>query len=237
MPALPDIAPGATADQARAHLEHAGWRLIGTGDWAWVYADPSDTLAARVVPFDPAYRMFAQDCLDGPANRWLPRVDAIVPLARDGFVTVMERLWPADTARADAFCAALGIGNDTGYEPAAGVFDEASDPDLALLADRIRALLARGAKTYSVWGGSDIRAGNVMADASGALKLVDPIFIAGKKIAEAIAAGDVEKLRGFTRGQLEDFLTIAIFSPGGEGQGGRVALLEQVDRLFGGRDP
>jgi len=232
MPSLPDIPSGASADAARSALERAGWLLIGVGDWARVYVDPGDALAARVVPFDPAYRMFAQDCLDGPINRWLPRIDAIMPLARDGYVTVMERLWPADTARADAFCAALGIGNDSGYAPADGMFEDAGDPDLPLLAARIRALIASGAERYAVWGGSDIRAGNVMADRNGALKLVDPIFIAGKKIAEAIEKGDRGRLSGFTRSQIEDFLTIAVFAPGGAGHAGRRALLDRIDGLF-----
>jgi hypothetical protein len=184
------------------------------------------------VPFDPAYRMFAQDCLDGPANRWLPRVDAIVPLQRDGYITVLERLWPADKTRAAGFCAAIGIGSDGSHEPVAEAFEDFGDPDLPLLADRIRALLAKGAERYVVWGGSDIRAGNVMADARGALKLVDPIFIAGKKIAEAIESGDRKQLQGFTRSQLEVFLTIAVFAPGGPGHDGQAALLAGVERLF-----
>ncbi len=232
MAALPWIPDGLTAMDACALLDRAGWRRIGVGDWAWVYADPDDALAARVVPFDPAYRMFAQDCLDGPANRFLPRVEAVVPLARDGHITVMERLWPADETRANAFCAALGIGNDGGDEPATGVFEEAGDPDLALLAMRIRALLAQGAARYAVWGGSDIRAGNVMADSSGALKLVDPVFIAGRKVFAAIEAGDRAMLRGFTRGQVEDFLSIAVFAPGGPGHDSRDSLLERVAAIF-----
>src|SRR5580692_8675072 len=117
MPATLPITPDMTAEQARAALETAGWRLAGAGDWSWVLADPEGERAARITPFDPGYRMFAEACLAGPANRWLPEMAEIIPLVRDGYVVVMERLWPPPEADASAFCAALGIPNDTGYVP------------------------------------------------------------------------------------------------------------------------
>ena len=213
---MPHIPPDATADQARALLAAAGWREVGTGNWSWAFADPEDRLAARVTPFDPAYRLHAQACLDGPANRWLPRVDAILPLLRDGYVTVMERLYPAPEADAHAFCTALGIVNESGYElPHVDGFDQA-DADLELLRERIRALMATGAQRFKLWGGSDIRPGNLMADAGGRLKVVDPIFIRGPLILEGIAEGRRDMLTDFSREQLEDFLTIPVFEPGPE---------------------
>src|SRR5580765_4127060 len=100
---LSAISRDANADEARAMLAGAGWREIGVGHCAWVFAAPHDAWVARVTPVDPAYRMFADDCLSGPANRFLPRVVEIVPLRRDGYIVVMERLWPADEKMADAF--------------------------------------------------------------------------------------------------------------------------------------
>lgn len=216
MTQTPHIHEGASAAQALALLSAAGWREVGTGDWSWVLADPHDRLAARVTPFDPAYLLHAQAILSGPPNRWLPRVDAILPLAGDGHVVVMERLWPAAEAEAEAFCAALGIRNDSGYQLREDLDFEAADEDLALLRERILRLSAEGARRYRLWGGSDVRPGNVMADGAGRLKLVDPVFLRGLSVLEAIQTGQGELLADFTRQQLEAFLTIPPFKPGPE---------------------
>lgn len=205
-----------SASEARRALEDDGWREIGVGDWSWVYADPSDAYAARVTPFDPAYRMHAEACLAGPPNRYLPRVDGILPLKREGYVVIMERLWPADEAEAAALCKAIGIANDTGYAAPPETVATSEDDDLAALRPRLCALLAEGARRFKLWGGSDIRPGNAMADAQGQLKLIDPVFIKGKAIVEAIAGSDRDALSDFSREQLEDFLTIPPFKPGPE---------------------
>lgn len=209
------VAPQMTAQAALAALALAGWQRIGTGDWSWVLEDPSGGLAARVTPFDPAYRLHAEACLAGPPNRWLPRVEAIAPLQGDGYVVVMERLWPAEEAAAADLCARLAIGNDCGYQTPAPVSADA-DPDLDDLRDRILGLMDEGARRYQLWGGSDIRPGNIMADAQGRLKLVDPLFLAGKKVVAAIVEGRADLLADFTQRQLEAFLTIPPFAPGPE---------------------
>jgi hypothetical protein len=217
MLALPTISADVTAEQALKLLEQAGWRRIGIGDWSWVLADTSDTWAARVTPFDPAYRMHAVACLTGPPNRWLPHIATFMPLRQDGHVVVMERLYPADEEAASAFCAALAIGNESGYvQRSIRQFDVAIDTDLAALRARLLVLLADGARRFRLWGGSDIRPGNIMIDARGQLKLVDPMFLRGKAIIDAIRDGRRDLLTDFSRGQLEDFLTIPAFQPGRE---------------------
>jgi hypothetical protein len=217
MLALPAIPPDVTAEQTLKLLDQAGWRRIGIGDWSWVLADTSDAWAARVTPFDPAYRMHAEACLTGPTNRWLPDIATIIPLRRDGYVVVMERLYPADEEAASALCAALAIGNDSGYVLPPGMpLDAVTDADLAALRARLLALLADGARRFQLWGGSDIRPGNVMADARGRLKLIDPIFLRGKAIVDALRDGRRDLLTDFSRCQLEDFLTIPFFQPGVE---------------------
>lgn len=233
--ALPAISRDATATEANAVLAGAGWREVGVGHWAWVLASPDSAWVARVTPVDPAYRMFAEDCMHGPENRWLPRVAEILPLRRDGYIVVMERLWPAEAAAADAFCAALGIRNESGFDPPSefDAFDGASDPDLAALRMRVLALLAKGAARYRLWGGADIKGGSVMADAHGGLKLLDPLFLAGKKISEALLAGRREDLTDFSRAWLEDFLTIPVFEPGGDAGDGHAELVAALDRLYG----
>lgn len=226
MSSTPTIPADASADQARGLLEDAGWRQIGLGDWSWVLADPTDTLAARVTPFDPAYRLHAQACLEGPPNRWLPRIDAILPLRRDGYVVIVERLWPANEAYAAAFCNALGIVNDSGYAPPPDLPFTETDDDLTALRERLTALIREGAGRFRLWGGSDIRPGNVMADGQGQLKLVDPVFVRGLGIVEAVRDGRLDLLADFSREQLEDFMTIPPFTPGEETQALRRRLAE-----------
>jgi len=208
----PAIPANASAAEALALLQAAGWRQIGVGDWSWVLTDAAGGWAARVTPFDPAYRMHAETCLAGPPNRWLPHMQAVLPLRGDGYVVMMERLFAADEAAAAAFCADLGIRNDSGYEVA--VSDGQADADLAALRERLLGLLAEGARRYRLWGGSDIRPGNVMADPHGQLKLVDPVFVRGKAIIAAIQDGRRDLLADFTRDQLEAFTTIPAFVPG-----------------------
>jgi hypothetical protein len=227
-------APDDTAAHAGARLEAAGWVRVGAGDWSWVFADPSDALAARVTPFDPGYRTFAAACLSGLSNRWLPHIVEIRPLRRDGYIVLMQRLWPAEAAAASAFCAALGIANETGKPPpVAGPAVSADDADLALARVRIRDLLAAGAARYRQWAVCDIHEGNVMVDAAGQLKLIDPLGVGGWKIVEALRRGQVDLLSDFSREQLEDFLTIPYFGPGREGEPDRDELLGLVARLCG----
>jgi len=216
MTGLTAISPDTTAHRALLLLEQAGWRRIATGDWSWVLIDTSGACAARVTPFDPAYRMYAEACLNGPAVRWLPHVTGIIPLRREGYIVVMERLWPANSSVASAFCAALGIPCDSGYVVGSGQpFDWADDADLTNVRALVLRLIAEGAHRFKFWGGSDIRPANVLVDARGQLKLVDPIFLRGQAIVEALRGGRRDLLTDFCRGQLEDFLTIPFFAADG----------------------
>lgn len=225
---LPHLPVDATASEARLAFERDGWRLIGTGDWSWVFADPSDAWAARITPFDPAYRMFADFCRAGPPNAFLPHIENVLPLARDGYVVVMARLFPADEDAAERFCRALGIANDSGYSPPQGAPMDDASGDIAALRGRLCVLLAQGAQRFTLWGGSDIRPGNILADGAGQLKLIDPVFVRGKAIVAAIASGERDALRDFSRSQLEDFLTIPVFPPNAETD----ALRKRVAEMF-----
>lgn len=223
-----EFGPHLSAEDARAFLSNQGWCEIGIGNWSWTYAAPGSDIAARVTPIDPAYRLHAQACLDGPENRWLPRVFDILPLCRDGYVTVMERLYPAPEEEGAAMCTALGIPNASGYDIPAleSPSINRDDPDLLKLRQRILGLIALGAESFHFWGGSDIRPGNIMVAKDGQLKLVDPIFIRGWDVVDAIRQGDLAALRDFTRVQLEDILTIPVFPPGDEADALRRRLAE-----------
>jgi hypothetical protein len=72
-----------------------------------------------------------------------------------------------------------------------------------------------------------------MRNASGQLKLLDPVFLAGRKICEALLAGQRDALADFSRAWLEDFLTIPVFEPDGDAGGGREELLAALKQLYG----
>ena len=231
---LPALTADTSAAEACARLVDAGWRQVGAGDWSWAFADPGDHWAVRVTPFDPGYRMFARDCIDGPANRWLPTVVDVLPLLRDGYVVLMERLWPAEQQAASAFCAALGIANESGATaPTAGPAAGADEPELVALRPRIQRLLAEGRGRYGQFAVCDIREGNVMADREGRLKLIDPLGVGGWKIVDALRNDRADLLKDFTLSQVEDFLTIPYFGPGREGEGDRRELLAKAAWLYG----
>jgi hypothetical protein len=106
-------------------------------------------------------------------------------------------------------------------------FPEA-DEDLAARRARVARLIAQGGRRFKLWGGSDIRPGNVMADGGGRLKLVDPVFIRGLGIIEAIGEGRRDLLADFSLEQLEDFMTIPPFQPGEETD----ALRRRLQELY-----
>ncbi|HEY2707682.1 MAG TPA: hypothetical protein VGI95_06470 [Caulobacteraceae bacterium] len=204
-----------TAAEAIAALEALGWIRLATGDWSWVLASPDGAQAARVSPWDAAYRMHAEFCRDAPSP-YLQRIDAILPLGDLGHVVVMERLYPAPEDRAAALCAALALSGDSDSPPPEGVDDSAfkADPEIRRLREGVLALAERGAR-LPFWGGFDVRPGNVMADATVQLKLIDPIFVAGRKIVDAIVARDRDALARLPAGALAAFFTIPVFEDGG----------------------
>jgi hypothetical protein len=225
LPGLPD---GSTADQARAIFSAAGWRTVGSGDWAWVLASPEGNLVARVTPFDPAFRLFADASLRGPSNPYLVRVDELLPLRRRGYVVVMERLHPADEDRALRLAAALTVDPEGASSSSAGADpDLAADPDVIDLRRRIGELVAEGKRHFSLWGGVDIRPEDILQTADGQLRITDPVFIRGLDIFEAVRDGRADRLSDFSRADLQDFLSIPVFTPGPETE----ALRQKVDAL------
>ena len=196
-------------------LQGLGWAQLATGDWSWVLASPDGKLAARITPWDAAYQLHAERCM-GARNRYLPRIDAIAPVGALGRLVLMERLFPAAEAEAAALCAALVEVGDSGWRAPENldISAHAADPEIAALRRHLAALNQEGARTLPFWGGLDIRPGNVMADAAGQLKLVDPVFVAGPKIIAAIEARDAAALRRLPPGALAAFFTIPPFAAG-----------------------
>ncbi len=226
---LPSLPHGSTADQARAIFTGAGWRTVGSGDWAWVLASPDDNLVARVTPFDPAFRLFADASLKGPSNPYLVRIDELHPLRHQGYVVVMERLHTTDEYRARRLAAALTIDPEVAAAPSASAApDLAADPDVVDLRRRIGELVAAGERLFDLWGGADVRPENILQTADGQLRITDPVFIRGLDIFEAIRDGRADRLRDFSRADLQDFLSIPVFPPGPETD----ALRQKVDILM-----
>jgi hypothetical protein len=226
---LPGLPPGSTADEARAILSAAGWRTVGSGDWAWVLASPDDNVVARVTPFDPAFRLFADSSLTKPSNPYLVRVDELLPLRRQGYVVVMERLHRADEYRALRLAAALT--NDPEAAPAPSAHTEpdfAADPDVVDLRRRISELVVEGERRFGLWGGADIKPSNILQTTDGQLRITDPVFIRGVDIFEAIRDARADRLSDFSRADLQDFLSIPVFPPGPETD----ALRQTVDVLM-----
>lgn len=231
-PALPAIRQGGTASEACDTLREAGWREVGRGDWCWVFADPADEVAARVTPWDRAYRLHVEICRRHPANPFLQRIDGLVELQAGGHVVFMERLWPPDETEALAFCHAVRVGADSGWDwtrKPAGPFPET--PALEALRSILVEEMKEGAATLPFWGGSDVGPKNVMADAAGQLKLIDPIFVNGWKIVEAIEQGAPDLPQKMARSELEAFFTIprALENPDS-------ALIEKARQLYTAQD-
>ena len=214
---LPNLSHSITADEAREMLSAAGWAEVGSGDWACVLASPDGGVVARVTPFDPAFRLFADACLKVPSNPFLVRVDKLVPLRRQGYVVVMERLHPVDEDRARRLAAVLAAEPGAASAPPAGdESDLAVNPDVADLRGRIRELVAEGERRFRRWGGADIRPENIMQTIDGQLRVTDPVFVRGLDIFEAIRDGHADQLTDFSCADLQDFLSIPAFPPGPE---------------------
>jgi len=194
-----------------------------------VLASPDGSQAARVTPWDAAYRLHAERCR-AASNPYLPRIDAIAPVGSLGHLVVMERLYAAPEDRASALCAALVAQGDSGWRAPEGADTAAlaNEPAVAALRRHILALADEGARTLPFWGGLDVRPGNVMADAGGQLKLVDPVFVAGPKIIAALEARDRAALARLPKGALAAFFTIPPFK---EGPGALGAAAEAMGLL------
>lgn len=213
---LAGIRPGQHHREARARLEEAGWRWLARGDWAQVYASPDGQRVARVVPFDPAWALHLRVCLANPELSCLPRIHWHCALAPAGLLVVMERLVPADTARATGLCCQLGETKCLGREPSDAerlAFADARlrSPELRRAFALLRATAAEGARRLAFFGGLDLRPDNVLQDETGRLVLVDPYFVAGLRLIPALLQDVYAVARHYSARELRGFLEIAAF--------------------------
>lgn len=208
------LASHLNASEAIAQLAAEGWREIAQGDWSWVLAASDEEVVVRLTPWDDAYKLHAEHCVTHAGHPHLPRVDEIAPLVGDGYAVFMERLLPVEIGPAETFCAALGFPRDTDKAQTTPdpveIAERAAQPSMKSLRAILDDLFARAA-ALPFFGGSDIRPGNLMQDAQGVIKVIDPIFVAGPKILAAIEQGDGPALRRLPLEKLLAFLTIPAF--------------------------
>jgi len=190
-----DIHPDDDHRRARTKLEAAGWRWLARGDWAHVYVSPDGALAARVCAFDPAYALHVRTCLAHSEEPHFQRIAWRADLGA-GEIVVMERLEPADEARARALCDAIRGDTPPALRPLRAILEDAC---------------AEGERSLGWFGGLDVRPGNVMQDARGQLKLMDPYFVAGKELVPAMLRDVANAARHYSKAQLAAFLEIAVF--------------------------
>ncbi len=210
------VEPGQHHRAARTALEAAGWRWHARGDWAQVYLSPDGTQVARVVPFDPAYALHVETCLAHPDEDFFQRIDWRCDLAPAGQLVVMERLAPADEARAGDLCGALGETKwldraATDAELLAWADARQRDPALRRVFDLLRATAAEGARRLGWWGGLDVRPDNVLQRADGRLVLIDPYYVAGPRLIPAVLSDVAAVGRHYPSKQLRGLLEIAVF--------------------------
>jgi len=213
---LRGLSPDDDHRRARAHLEAEGWTWLARGDWAHVYVSPDGRQVARVVAFDPAYALHVRTCLAHPDIAHFQRIDWHSRLPPAGQIVLMERLQPAPEPEASQLCCLLGVTKHLEREVRASEVEaweaeRRADPGLERLFELLHATADEGGRSLGWFGGLDVRPENLMQDASGALKLIDPYFVAGPKLISAMLA-DVEAVaKHYSRAQLEAFLEIAAF--------------------------
>jgi hypothetical protein len=188
------LTPGVTYEECMAALEANGWERIAAGDWSWVFADPSGTRVARVAPWDPAYEVFIELCLELRGNRYVPEVFEKVHLAYGGHLTVIGRLEKASTDEARKVMAALQRREEV-----------AGDSDLLALALEAQRVDERTRATIPFWRGIDDNPHNVMQDASGQLTAIDLFYISGFDLRSAICEDATAMVNEFGAHELWNF--------------------------------
>lgn len=175
--------------EAREMAVSRGWSLLDTGDWSWVYRDPSADRVWRITPFDPAFDLFAEVCrLAGP-NPHLPRVDDHVIHPGGGSTTIMELLEPVAPNDATEWLAQL---------------DNRATAELRELIDMLSGEgIGLGIPLFA---GIDRNPANVMARPSdGALVLTDAFWIEGRKLLQMIEDEPEAAVRLFPAERLRDW--------------------------------
>lgn len=228
-PRLPNLDGCTRARDACAALALLGWQECGRGDWSWVLRDPSDSIAARITPWDAAYLMHGRMCIQHAHNPYLQRILRIQPLGRVGHAIFMERLHAADEARAAELVTALDLVSGVDSKQRSTAAHRTGDtPQLHELRTLLLAAEHQGRITLPFWGGFDVSTKNIMATGDGQLRLIDPYFVSGLAIVSALQNGETDRLRALSADELRAFLQIPVFADTEE----TAALRRVVDGMY-----
>jgi hypothetical protein len=206
-----------TWQDERDELLAQGWRLAARGDWAWVYRSPDGARAARLSPFDPAYRLHLRACLAHAGNPYLPRVLSLRDLDHGGQLVVLPWLEASDELAAHELGARLGFPSAAAREQVGALRAQAlqlqgeGDPALGQIRAILRRMVEDGERELPFFGGVDLRPANILRTAQGQLQLCDPIFVAGRELIAALQRDPEAVARRIAPPQLRAFLQIACF--------------------------
>ncbi|MCM3506025.1 MULTISPECIES: hypothetical protein [unclassified Curtobacterium] len=197
-------------------LGHLGWVRCGTGDWAQAFRSPSGRLAARISPFDPAGPYSAMLYRLAAHTRQVPALVHHRVLDGGADLTVMEYLEPVSVAIGARFHQALA----------------GREPSVAVLADVIDKVHARGAAEQPWWGPLDDNPANVMRGSDGRLVVAD-LFYADGPVLYAAARTDPDRIaRDYPEHRRRHMTELPLASSGGWPPGDAEeirALLADVD--------
>ena len=200
--------------EVRRELLASGWQLAARGDWAWVYRSADGMRAARLCPYDPAHRLFVHACGRHPGNPYLPALLELRELGGGAQLVITPWYEPVTEQDAAALAAWLGFARAGGAQPDPEDESPARREDAAALRELrliLHELVAEGKRRLPFFGGLDLRAANMRRDAGGQLKLIDPIFVAGRDMIAALHRDPGAVARRIPPADLRAWLQIACF--------------------------
>ena len=140
-------------DDACSKLTEAGYFHLADGDWAQVFKAPSAPRVIRVTPYDPAYRVFAESCVNHPHLN-LPTLGHIVPLAKFGYAVELPLYEKGSPSDGQQFLDVLKLSLEGKKPP--------KDIPVMELARILSEALTAGHRTVPHFAGIDWNVDNVM---------------------------------------------------------------------------
>lgn len=89
-------------DGACSKLERSGYLHLADGDWARVFRSPDAPKVVRITPYDPAYRAFAECCLEHPHPN-LPKITNFTCLDKKGYAVELPMFTAGELANRQQF--------------------------------------------------------------------------------------------------------------------------------------
>jgi hypothetical protein len=158
--------------------------------------------------------LFVRACRCHAGNPYLPALLEVCELVGGGELVITPWLEPVEERDAAELAANLGFATAAGTQPgshAESFADRDQTPALRELRQILLQLVAEGERALPFFGGVDLHAANIRRDAHGQLKLIDPIFVAGREITAALHREPAAVARRLPPADLRAWLQIACF--------------------------